>query len=156
MCWGKDVITGIDKTYFEMLSVKFDELVENSERDIILAVSFYYYMIFLIRVKKENMYIDNQRIQSEMLRIKKLWSTNYYEDVVKSMQVISSQQRISAQKCNEFSKRIMINPILFSNLTMSYDQNKILKEMMKAAENPLIMLVSNIEISEIFREKGQK
>ena len=37
----KDVITGIDKTYFEMLSVKFDELVENSERDIILAVSFY-------------------------------------------------------------------------------------------------------------------
>ena len=49
----KDVITGIDKTYFEMLSVKFDELVENSERDIILAVSFYYYMIFLIRVKKE-------------------------------------------------------------------------------------------------------
>lgn len=27
----KDVITGIDKTYFEMLSVKFDELVENSE-----------------------------------------------------------------------------------------------------------------------------
>ena len=152
----KDVITGIDKTYFEMLSVKFDELVENSERDIILAVSFYYYMIFLIRVKKENMYIDNQRIQSEMLRIKKLWSTNYYEDVVKSMQVISSQQRISAQKCNEFSKRIMINPILFSNLTMSYDQNKILKEMMKAAENPLIMLVSNIEISEVFPREGAK
>lgn len=152
----KDVITGIDKTYFEMLSVKFDELVENSERDIILAVSFYYYMIFLIRVKKENMYIDNQRIQSEMLRIKKIWSTNYYEDVVKSMQVISSQQRISAQKCNEFSKRIMINPILFSNLTMSYDQNKILKEMMKAAENPLIMLVSNIEISEVFPREGAK
>lgn len=152
----KDVITGIDKTYFEMLSVKFDELAENSERDIILAVSFYYYMIFLIRVKKENMYIDNQRIQSEMLRIKKLWSTNYYEDVVKSMQVISSQQRISAQKCNEFSKRIMINPILFSNLTMSYDQNKILKEMMKAAENPLIMLVSNIEISEVFPREGAK
>lgn len=152
----KDVITAIDKTYFEMLSVKFDELVENSERDIILAVSFYYYMIFLIRVKKENMYIDNQRIQSEMLRIKKLWSTNYYEDVVKSMQVISSQQRISAQKCNEFSKRIMINPILFSNLTMSYDQNKILKEMMKAAENPLIMLVSNIEISEVFPREGAK
>lgn len=152
----KDVITGIDKTYFEMLSVKFDELVENSERDIILAVSFYYYMIFLIRVKKENMYIDNQRIQSEMLRIKKLWSTNYYEDVVKSMQVISSQQRISAQKCNEFSKWIMINPILFSNLTMSYDQNKILKEMMKAAENPLIMLVSNIEISEVFPREGAK
>ena len=152
----KDVITGIDKTYFEMVSVKFDELVENSERDIILAVSFYYYMIFLIRVKKENMYIDNQRIQSEMLRIKKLWSTNYYEDVVKSMQVISSQQRISAQKCNEFSKRIMINPILFSNLTMPYDQNKILKEMMKAAENPLIMLVSNIEISEVFPREGAK
>lgn len=102
------------------------------------------------------MYIDNQRIQSEMLRIKKLWSTNYYEDVVKSMQVISSQQRISAQKCNEFSKRIMINPILFSNLTMSYDQNKILKEMMKAAENPLIMLVSNIEISEVFPARRGK
>ena len=52
----KDVITGIDKTYFEMLSVKFDELAENSERDIILAVSFYYYMIFLIRVKITNVY----------------------------------------------------------------------------------------------------
>lgn len=50
----------------------------------------------------------------------------------------------------------MINPILFSNLTMSYDQNKILKEMMKAAENPLIMLVSNIEISEVFPREGAK
>lgn len=149
-----DVICSIDKEFFCLVSKRFDELLESVGRNILIANAFYGYMLFLIRVNKKNEIIDHRLIQPEMLRIKELWTSVYYEKVVSEMQVFSYERSIPNEAVEKYNNQVLANPILLSNSFMPYKEDSILEYMMSASDNPFSIFSNRIEIAHDYPKKG--
>lgn len=62
----------ISTEYLQRVSEKFKKYTEENTSVIVSSV-YYAYMIFLIKITKNNQNVDKRYVQKEMIHIQKIW-----------------------------------------------------------------------------------
>ncbi len=149
----EDVFCEIDNKYFVLLGGKFDELVLKEGNSVRVSDAFYQYMIFLSNVRERNLSIDKRIIQPEMLRIKELWTTEYYEKAIAEMHVSSNKVEVPSIAIEKYNKQVLANPIILARSCMQYDEEHIVDYMADAADNAISLFTRRMELSSDFPRK---
>lgn len=139
----------INTEHLLMVKAKFDEyiLLENSA---IIPELFYRYMIFLFAVNARNPYVDKRWAHKEMIRIQRLWQTDYYFRQIQNMQTFSYSQQIPSEKIVRLNEQAILNPIFFAQQCIPCSTEKLIEIMQCTSNHPIIHLVNQITLSPIF------
>ena len=139
----------IDNSIFVKVSEKFNLIVSKGDiRNI--ASLFIRYFKFLLRIKN-NKNINSREISSEIIRIRTLWQTEYYEKSVGSLGHFQSGPfSIPTEAVDKYVYSILYNPFNFATNVCKLDEDMLISCMSDISEHALITLVSRICIAEDF------
>lgn len=139
----------INTDYLLMVQAKFNEYI-SKKNDIIIAMLFYNYMIFLFNLNAKNQIVDKRWTHLEMIRIQHLWQTDYYMGQIENIQTFSYSQQIPSEQIIRFNERAISNPIFFAQQCIPCSTEKLIEIMQCTSEHPMIHLVNRMALSSIF------
>lgn len=148
---NKDVIKEMKNKNFLIAINKFNEYIFNY--DFMTPTLFYSYMNFLIRLRKNNMYVDKSVVDLEIIRIQQLWSTEYYEKCLGDLHVHSSSFEIPSEIIEGYNETVLYNIFNLSKQCILSSQQDFIKTMEIASENIIYYLTTRMNIDRIFPYK---
>ena len=143
-----DIIYKIDKDIADKLSDIFDDIVSNCDTNIIASL-FLQYFKFLAKIIN-NRGIVSTEVQYEIIRIRYLWSDEYYRKVKDGLQTFTHSFSVDQEKINQANNLIYQYPIAFALSIFGFKEEKLIASLQNISETPMLTLCSQIIISEDF------
>ncbi|MBQ9849784.1 MAG: hypothetical protein IJO36_03705 [Clostridia bacterium] len=146
-----DIISIVDKEIFYKVSDKFEYVIENVASDGIILISsaFLDYLLFLIKIKNNRNVISHE-VSTEIIYIRSLWQSIYFEKCFKSMKLFNNSINISADELEKFNSEIISKPLSYAYDCLRFKKTSLIETLSFLAENPLAFMVHNIAISKDF------
>ena len=142
-----------DNDIFEMVSDKFDELVEKTDA-LTLSSLFYSYQIFLLKIKN-NKGITHANISSEIVYIRGLWKEFYFQKCASALHTFEHTNTIPTDEVEKFNAFVLQSPLVYAAYQMKLVESKLLETLINISENPMLLLIDKITIHEEFPYKKQ-
>lgn len=145
----------ISTEYLQRVSEKFKKYTEENTSVIVSSV-YYAYMIFLIKITKNNQNVDKRYVQKEMIHIQKIWQETIYEKQCKNMHAFSYEKEVKTEELVKFSDLSLLNPIIFAKSCTPSSEKAVLNVMIHTSEHPLSHLFRGMTLSPIFPTEKDK
>lgn len=143
-----DIIYRIDKAIADKLSDVFDDIVSQCD-GIIIASLFLEYFKFLTKIIN-NRGIVSIEVQYEIIRIRCLWSDEYYQKAKAGLQTFTHSFSVDQEKINQANNAIYQYPIAFALSVFGFKENDLISALQNISNTPMLTLCSQIIISEDF------
>ena len=147
-CQNINALKSNTSEYFIKAITKFDAILKN-DCDILPSL-FYWYMIFLIRLKNQGMNVEKRLINYEMIRVQKLWEEKYYKKCIDGLNTFEKNIEISSVDIELFNSNVLRNIFIVSQNCMLPDIDSMIRVMETVSKYAISYLVTNIHVDEFY------
>lgn len=142
------ILHKIDKSIADVIYDKFDSVLEKCEYNLLPSL-FLQYFQFLTRIINNKNIVANE-IRYEIIRVRCLWTDEYYRKSVGVLTSFKQKMTVSDEAIKKHNDQIIDKPIGFAANIFNLSKDKMIEGMQTISNNPFSALCSNIIVAEDF------
>ena len=151
-CQHLDYCKYMDDGLLDELHEQFLELIIKYPTDQMVSSLFYYYLVFLMKVRTENSNINHLNVEQTLIEIQTIWQEEYYDIAARQLNEMAFSQKIPKEAIDEIANEVYSNPIaLASGIIMARD-NDLCNALEIISETPLRVLFKRIRLNKYYPE----
>lgn len=142
------ILHKIDKSIADVIYDKFDSVLEKCEYNLLPSL-FLQYFQFLTRIINNKNIVANE-IRYEIIRVRCLWTDEYYRKSVGVLTSFKQKMTVSDKAIKKHNDQIIDKPIGFAANIFNLSKDKMIEGMQTISNNPFSALCLNIIVAEDF------
>lgn len=141
------IISESDDRIFEIISDKFDEILQHGSR--FLPNLFLKYLLYLIQIRTKSR-VKHDEVSKEIIRIRYLWKDEYYADYVQTMSTIERKIGINGTDIDNYNDSLIKKPFGMALSCMILKEELLIETMKSISKNVITLYATKFLISEDF------
>ena len=137
----------------ESINLKFVDLMDTEDNNVVIASVFYEYMRFLIDVNAKSVNVDRRRLHRYMINTQLLWEREHFERQSSGMHSFSFDIPIETERIKQINEDVLKSPIAVANAIRMAKCEELCEVMTVISEHPIKHFITHFNIKSSYPVK---